>query len=366
MLQGFDLAYPKERVSIPRMILMAGNRLDKWMSGRDSERPNQDFALGEQAENDSRSVVSRGREFLPLAGALSNWSVRLRGIDRSLKRVKKFLQETPGGKPILLFLNIMEAHEPYGLSLGNSDSLLGRGVAPTNSLSTYSSSMTSRPGVQAFRSTIVDGYLDGLRSADDALQKTLGMLSKRLDMSESMLVVLSDHGQALGERGYFGHGSHLYDELVYVPCIVKGKGDKLASIGQALSRDWIDHRHIHDFLATVIEDGIELPQRHRIGDIMEHRGTAKSFVRSPHSTYQTARSKTGSSVSRLRLESGESHAIVESKTYQLNSLETAGPDGSKLQESAIRLLSDILGTNSDSRISTLDSVESRLGSWGYL
>ena len=38
---------------------------------------------------------------------------------------------------------------------------------------------------------------------------------------QSLIIVLSDHGQAFRERNYYGHGIFLYDEIVEVPLIGK-------------------------------------------------------------------------------------------------------------------------------------------------
>ena len=39
-----------------------------------------------------------------------------------------------------------------------------------------------------------------------------------------MIVVAGDHGEELGKRGRFSHGSFLWDELVHVPLVVAGPG----------------------------------------------------------------------------------------------------------------------------------------------
>ncbi len=50
---------------------------------------------------------------------------------------------------------------------------------------------------------------------------------KRLDLWENtVLVVVSDHGEEFQEHGYFGHGFTLYDEQLLVPLIVKWAGSK--------------------------------------------------------------------------------------------------------------------------------------------
>jgi len=58
-----------------------------------------------------------------------------------------------------------------------------------------------------FADRMVGGFLDELR--------------KRGLYDESLVVFLSDHGEALGEHGHTGHVVNLYDELLHVPLVIK-------------------------------------------------------------------------------------------------------------------------------------------------
>jgi membrane-anchored protein YejM (alkaline phosphatase superfamily) len=61
---------------------------------------------------------------------------------------------------------------------------------------------------------VIDGYLGQVRAA-----------VARLGLSErTLLVIMSDHGEAFGEHDSYFHGSSLYDELVRVPLLVHGAG----------------------------------------------------------------------------------------------------------------------------------------------
>jgi arylsulfatase len=56
--------------------------------------------------------------------------------------------------------------------------------------------------------------------------KRLLTFLERAGISENTLIAItSDHGEAFGEKGYYGHGHSLaYDELVHVPLIMAGAG----------------------------------------------------------------------------------------------------------------------------------------------
>jgi arylsulfatase A-like enzyme len=65
-------------------------------------------------------------------------------------------------------------------------------------------------------------------AALSAVDLELGRLLARLDelgLRESTLVVVtSDHGEELNERGNFGHGATLYEELLHVPLLMRVPG----------------------------------------------------------------------------------------------------------------------------------------------
>jgi arylsulfatase A-like enzyme len=64
-------------------------------------------------------------------------------------------------------------------------------------------------------------YLGEVRAVDDAVGRLTAEL-KRLGMyDDTLIVVLSDHGEELWEHGAYGHGHTLYDELLHVPLLVK-------------------------------------------------------------------------------------------------------------------------------------------------
>jgi len=68
---------------------------------------------------------------------------------------------------------------------------------------------------------------------------------------ESLIIVASDHGQALGEHGFWGHGTFLHESLVRVPVVVKlpagwKRSDVPDTVDTRLSLRWV-----FDFLEDV-------------------------------------------------------------------------------------------------------------------
>jgi len=66
---------------------------------------------------------------------------------------------------------------------------------------------------------MIDIYDDSIRYADELI----GELQERLSEFDPVFVIHSDHGEAFGERGMYGHSfPYLYEENTNVPLIVSG------------------------------------------------------------------------------------------------------------------------------------------------
>lgn len=94
------------------------------------------------------------------------------------------------GKPFFYFFHIYEPHTPY---------------APP----------------EPFASKYADKY-DGEVAAADAIVGELIEELKRLDVyDKALIVLLSDHGEGLGDHGEDEHGVFLYHEAIHVPLLLK-------------------------------------------------------------------------------------------------------------------------------------------------
>ncbi len=68
---------------------------------------------------------------------------------------------------------------------------------------------------------VVDNYDAAIAYIDAEVGKLLKSLKDRGAYDESLIMVLSDHGESLYERGFWGHGAKVYEETTQVPLIVK-------------------------------------------------------------------------------------------------------------------------------------------------
>ncbi len=125
-----------------------------------------------------------------------------------------------------LVLNLMEAHFPYH----------GRGVLSSwrhrlRNTEFYGSwdkivmaVMGGRLNIPERKRRILEQiYWENVKYLDSQLASFLAALPEEF-LSESFLIVVSDHGQLLGERGKIGHSSGLDEELIRVPLIIRPPG----------------------------------------------------------------------------------------------------------------------------------------------
>lgn len=69
--------------------------------------------------------------------------------------------------------------------------------------------------------TLVSGYDERIAAADAAIDQLVQHLHERQLYDRATIILLSDHGQGLGERGELSHGLLLGNEVLRVPLIVK-------------------------------------------------------------------------------------------------------------------------------------------------
>jgi arylsulfatase A-like enzyme/predicted Zn-dependent protease len=97
-----------------------------------------------------------------------------------------------GSSRVFLFLHLYEPHKPY---------------TPPDRFAEY------------------DPYDGEIAYADEIIGKFVRYLKSHQLYDRSTIVLLSDHGEGLGDHGEQAHGLFLYDEAIRVPLIIKQEGN---------------------------------------------------------------------------------------------------------------------------------------------
>jgi arylsulfatase A-like enzyme len=129
-------------------------------------------------------------------------------------------------RPAFVFLNFIEAHFPYH-QLPHDD-LFRFTDLPYATLRSISVDLMGQQfggkgrSVEEAGGPARDMYDGGVVHTSDLLGRVVEALRARGTLDRTVLVVLADHGEILGERGdHFGHGPSFYQESVGVPLLVR-------------------------------------------------------------------------------------------------------------------------------------------------
>ena len=128
----------------------------------------------------------------------------IKGADRIIQNLSNSTFE----QPFFLFINFMEAHEPY---ITNEYMKLNQNL--------------HLAGVSPIKSSIIKEIREKYESEAILLKTMIFNLMETLKnmqlLDNTTLIFTSDHGQALNEQGFYGHGIFHYDSIIKSPLVIK-------------------------------------------------------------------------------------------------------------------------------------------------
>jgi arylsulfatase A-like enzyme len=183
----------------------------------------------------SSSEINYGKKFfkngkINIKNVLENYKEipQLYKIYRKSRYLKKFydypsvkganltidrLDNISFNKPFFIFFNFMEPHEPY----------IKWELRPPypykQPLFIHDLAGNKIPG--RIMNMIKKTYIENLNKLDFYFEKLIKYLKEVKEYENTMIIVTSDHGQALKEKNYYTHGLFLYNEIIEIPLIVK-------------------------------------------------------------------------------------------------------------------------------------------------
>jgi choline-sulfatase len=98
------------------------------------------------------------------------------------------------GKPFFVWLHLYDPHMPYN---------------------------PPEPFREKYQRNLYDGEI---AYTDRELGRFIDAVGKKSTPDHTLIVVLADHGESLGEHGEYTHGVFLYDATLHIPLIMKGPG----------------------------------------------------------------------------------------------------------------------------------------------
>ena len=114
-----------------------------------------------------------------------------------------------------IFINEMEAHEPYSVDV----------IEGNDAYTRYDYNLYRSIFLNSAEGSMIEHYrkyyhIHAERSVKCVLD-ILSKLNKRINVDDSLIIVTSDHGNHAGENGRISHGFYLTDELLRVPLYIR-------------------------------------------------------------------------------------------------------------------------------------------------
>jgi len=131
------------------------------------------------------------------------------------------------GAPFFLFMNFMDAHQPYNVA-PLPDSGLGPAPQSEELLLEYIDQvmLAEGPVDPELERQVLAQYDTGIAHADRGLGAVLDALRSHGLYDETLIIVASDHGEFFGEHGLAQHSKDLYEEGARAAFAVKLPGQR--------------------------------------------------------------------------------------------------------------------------------------------
>ncbi|MCA9729159.1 MAG: sulfatase, partial [Candidatus Eisenbacteria bacterium] len=125
-------------------------------------------------------------------------------------------------RPLFLWVHYIDPHGPYLTPPGWKHHFHheGRVEIDTTKVPEYQRINDEMDGLD-----YVDRYDEEIAYMDSEVGRLLDGCAKLLDLDDALVVFTADHGETMmqGER-WFAHGYHVYEPIVHVPLMLRGRG----------------------------------------------------------------------------------------------------------------------------------------------
>ncbi|MFO8070698.1 MAG: sulfatase-like hydrolase/transferase [Polyangia bacterium] len=154
--------------------------------------------------------------------------------DAFIPAVKRAMEGVSRERPLFLFVNISDAHQPWPAVPEGLDWVPARPAnkykknLPDSDWRRYIEGKMKGKERAGFLERIRDQYDHACFVADRNFGRSLSFLQHGGWCDDDCrVVVVSDHGEFLGEHGLLDHGHYVWEEMVRVPLVTWGAADDL-------------------------------------------------------------------------------------------------------------------------------------------
>jgi len=155
----------------------------------------------------------------------------------SIRDTTQFYQwkSNENANPQFIFLNLMGTHLPYAppdrfiqefAPIVKENPEAGEFMRDYNTRAFHWLLPMKEPYTKLEAKTLSDMYDAEVAFQDHLLTQLFTELDKPEQRENTLVVIVSDHGEMLGEHNMMGHGLGLYQELIHVPMMIRFPGQK--------------------------------------------------------------------------------------------------------------------------------------------
>jgi arylsulfatase A-like enzyme len=181
-------------------------------------------------------------------------------------------------RPFFAFLNYMEVHGPRLPSMASRKAvldpeLLEAGLATPAGYDRISDANHRRADfTDAERTAMLGVYDAAMHELDAATGALFDTFAERGWLDDTVVVVVSDHGENFGEHGLYGHNYSLHDTLIHVPLVIRYP----ATIKPGRVTHPVTTRDLYGTLVRLA--GLPMPKLAMpLGDVLTHPADAPVF-----------------------------------------------------------------------------------------
>ncbi len=142
---------------------------------------------------------------------------------RLIKLAEEWMKSQSSDDRWFCYLHLLRPHNPYtvpnsfaeqakflpdGKSIDKMENMLLRGVRNRTNLSRLN-----------LAPLYIDRYDTNIRYVDQLLGDLIEALEAEGLLENTLLIIASDHGEAFGQHGDFGHNTTVYEEMIHVPLV---------------------------------------------------------------------------------------------------------------------------------------------------
>jgi arylsulfatase A-like enzyme len=143
--------------------------------------------------------------------------------DRINRDALAWLSRDRGNRPFFVFLNYLDAHDPYVTPRESNQHFGRKPETPAEDFLLRDwLGLDKRHVAPSDLALARDAYDDCIAYLDDRLGKLFQRLEQGGLLENTLVIITSDHGEHFGEHGLYGHRGSVYQPVTHVPLVVFG------------------------------------------------------------------------------------------------------------------------------------------------